>query len=315
MTTLTLGTAQLGMDYGVANDSGKPNRADAICIVRQAIEGGISSFDTARCYGDAEEILGEALFNEEADDVRVITKLDPLGHLGYVSSESAITALVDESVLRSCEALGRESIDVLLLHAWSHRHICQGAIWCRLLQLREQGKIRALGASVYEPAEAIAALGDPDIRYLQIPVNVLDWRWKIRCVHTAIAQRPDVTVHARSALLQGLLSADSARWPDVPELDAVDCVLQLAKLARQFQRESVIDLCFAYVRAQRWVDSVVVGCETLAQLCQNLRLFALPVLTPEQCADVEGCFSAVPEPLLNPSKWNIKTMALAKASA
>ena len=55
---LVLGTAQLGMNYGIANQTGKPELATARNIVRTAWEGGIRCFDTAQGYGDSERILG-----------------------------------------------------------------------------------------------------------------------------------------------------------------------------------------------------------------------------------------------------------------
>jgi hypothetical protein len=58
---MTLGTAQLGMDYGVANRTGKPPREIATAIVRAAIAHGVTVLDTARAYGDSEEVLRAAL--------------------------------------------------------------------------------------------------------------------------------------------------------------------------------------------------------------------------------------------------------------
>src|SRR5207248_1409179 len=58
---LTLGTAQLGMEYGIANRAGQPSRSLAVRIVREAIAHGVKALDTARSYGEAEDVLGEAL--------------------------------------------------------------------------------------------------------------------------------------------------------------------------------------------------------------------------------------------------------------
>jgi aryl-alcohol dehydrogenase-like predicted oxidoreductase len=65
----------------------------------------------------------------------------------------------------------------------------------------------------------------------------------------------------------------------------------------------VSDLCFAYIRSLPWITSVVVGCETLTQLQQNLDHFLRPKLTDEQCEELERVFPRAPEALLNPSKW------------
>ena len=80
---------------------------------------------------------------------------------------------------------------------------------------------------------------------------------------------------------------------------------RLRELSARFDRESLTDLCLAYVRSQPWITSVVVGCETLEQMNENLRLFCLPKLKAEQCAELESLAPKVPESLLNPSLWNV----------
>jgi len=304
---LTMGTVQLGMEYGIANRAGQPAHALAIGMVRQAIAHGVSALDTARAYGEAEEILGEALAGAWRSRVEVVTKLDPLDSLADDAEEGAVRAAVDASVQRSCEALRVARLETILLHRAEHYRAWGGAAWCRLLEMLDEGMIGKLGASVYDPEEALELLRDPAIRHLQIPMNVLDWRWKTSGVDRALADRPDVVVHARSALLQGLLagSGAAALWPATGEYDVSSCLRRLRKLAEEFGRENVTDLCLAYVRAQSWITSVVVGCETLEQLNENLRLFCLPKLSAAQCAELEGALPKAPENLLNPSRWKL----------
>ncbi|HKB98574.1 MAG TPA: aldo/keto reductase [Terriglobales bacterium] len=300
---LTLGTAQLGMEYGIVNREGQPPLQSAIRMVHLAISHGVMALDTARAYGEAEAVLGEALTGAWRSRVEVVTKLDPLASLAHDAVPSEVRAAVDDSVRRSCEALRVEKLSTLLLHRSSHHDAWGGAAWRRLLELRNQGTIGNLGASVYEPREALELLQDPAIAHLQIPMNVLDWRWKASGVDRALAVRPDVVVHARSALLQGLLVSPAAYWPLSAEFDVAGCLRQLQKSADEFNRESVTDLCLAYVRSQPWITSVVVGCETLEQVNENLRLFCRPKLSAEQCAELERLLPRAPESLLNPFQW------------
>jgi aryl-alcohol dehydrogenase-like predicted oxidoreductase len=58
LSKLCLGTAQLGLDYGVNNLTGKPRFEESRAIIQTALESGITAFDTAPAYGDSEEILG-----------------------------------------------------------------------------------------------------------------------------------------------------------------------------------------------------------------------------------------------------------------
>ena len=75
---LVLGTAQLGMPYGIANSTGKPDFETAVSLIKTAWEHGIREFDTAQAYGESETVLGRALSSLGiSNDVRIITKLDP----------------------------------------------------------------------------------------------------------------------------------------------------------------------------------------------------------------------------------------------
>jgi aryl-alcohol dehydrogenase-like predicted oxidoreductase len=230
----------------------------------------------------------------------VITKLD-LSSVHEGLSDSEVRETVDASVDASCRALRTEKLDTLLLHDWTHHNKWGGLAWQRLREHQADGKVSVLGASIYHPHEALAALVDPAIQHLQIPMNVLDWRWKQ--IGQALTKRPDVVVHARSALLQGILAHSAEEWPVIPDFNNTDCAQKLQSLAKKFRRGSVTDLCLAYVRSLPWVSSVVVGCETLHQLEQNLQLFSRPKLSREEIDELQDTLPRAPEELLNPAKW------------
>jgi len=59
---LVLNTAQLGLIYGIANQTGQPDRVITTAIIREACDQGIREFDTAQGYGTIEEVLGKALY-------------------------------------------------------------------------------------------------------------------------------------------------------------------------------------------------------------------------------------------------------------
>jgi spore coat polysaccharide biosynthesis protein SpsF len=297
---LVLGTAQLGLVYGAANRIGQPNARDAELILHSAVSAGVKWIDTAAAYGSAEQRIGAALPGSKG--VRIVTKLAPLDEFDETSDAGDIRRAVRDSVRRSCTRLGTDRLEVLLLHRAHHLMMHSGAVWNAVKALRDEGVIYDLGVSVYSPQEALAALADRDVRHIQLPFNALDWRWRDSGVFEALAKRPGVTVHARSALLQGLLAnANEARWPegvDHAELDA-----RLDSLTRELDRDSPADLCLAYVRAQPWIDGVVVGMESLRQLALNIALFKRSPLTADEIAAVDATLPRASERLLNPALW------------
>ncbi len=306
-----LGTAQLGMNYGRVNRTGKPTKQSAVEMLRYAIANGVTALDTARAYGEAECLIGDALSGSSRSRTHVITKVD-LSDVAEDASDSEVRKSVDVSVNASCRALRADKLDTLLLHDWAHYHMWSGAAWRRLRELQVEGKISRLGASVYYPHEALQALADPDIRHLQIPLNILDRRW--RQIAHAAAQRLDVIVHVRSVLLQGILAHPPDQWPIVAGFDNAECAQKLQALTKKFNRAHVPDLCLAYVRSLPWVSSVVVGCETLDQMQRNLQLFLRPELSSEEIDELEHGLPGAPEELLNPAKWEMLEQKIAHAS-
>ena len=78
LSRLTLGTAQLGFSYGVANRSGAPSQKEVQKMLETAAAAGVNCLDTARGYGDSEKVLGEALRATGLHEhFQMVTKIDP----------------------------------------------------------------------------------------------------------------------------------------------------------------------------------------------------------------------------------------------
>lgn len=299
MAEFVLGCVQLGLAYGAANGTGKPSHSAALRLLGRAVAAGIRTYDVARAYGDAEDRLGEALSDYP---VAIVTKLSPLNDVSDSSSPAHIIMAVEASIAASREALRRNRLDCILLHRAAQRTLWDGVVWQRLLAHRSAGVIARLGVSVQCPQEAVAALADPDVQHIQLPFNLLDWRWER--VLSLCATRPDVTVHVRSVFLQGLLAADNpAFWPTIEDVDTKDVMAKISTLVHDLGRDSAADLCLAYARGQSEIDGLVVGLETEAQLEANLSLFAKPPLSAADCARVKAFLPRLPEQLLNPALW------------
>ena len=81
VSKLSLGTAQLGFDYGIVNVGGKPNLDKSFEILKTAINAGINCFDTAPSYGDSEEIIGSFvadMFDVESPIIFINRLLSPV---------------------------------------------------------------------------------------------------------------------------------------------------------------------------------------------------------------------------------------------
>ena len=125
---LILGSAQWGMSYGIANQSGPPSGAELVTMLEHARDAGVRGIDTARAYGQAESRIGETLRSvPSSHGWRVITKLAPDVHedgLGIAETlERLATSLSDSRI-----ALGQDNLGTVLLHRFAHRHACGGKL-------------------------------------------------------------------------------------------------------------------------------------------------------------------------------------------
>ena len=122
---------------------------------KQAVELGITTFDTANVYslGSSEEITGTLLREfTNREDVVIATKVHGAmrpGPYGHGLSRKAILSEVDASLTR----LGTDYIDLYQIHR-PDEHIDIDETLGALSDLEHQGKIRAFGSSTF-PAEQI----------------------------------------------------------------------------------------------------------------------------------------------------------------
>ena len=122
MKTRTLGTSGLRITeiaYGNWLTHGSQVEAEAAhACVRQALEEGITTFDTADVYANtaAETVLGEALEGERREGLEIFTKVfwptGPGGHNDSGLSRKHIFAAIDASLRR----LGMDHVDLYQIH-------------------------------------------------------------------------------------------------------------------------------------------------------------------------------------------------------
>lgn len=303
---LVLGTAQLGLNYGIANESGKPEQVEAERLIKNAIANGASYIDTARAYGDSEEVIGNALKSGWEGRARIVTKLSPLTDCPPDAEPAVVNAFVDASIYKSCMALRMQYLDVLMLHRASHMHDWDGGVWSRLLEHKASGRLMALGVSVQNPEELALALESTDVEFIQMPFNVLDWRWD-QLIPKIKAQRKarSLTIHVRSTLLQGLLTSTSTGHWRRANVSSPKLVLDwLVEQCSNAGRESVSDFCLSFVKSLDWVDGLVVGMETMAQLSENIEILCRPDLSADLMRSVMMTRPRLEEDSLNPACWS-----------
>ena len=285
---LALGTAQFGLDYGIANRDGKVPDEELASILALARGAGVDTLDTAIAYGDAEERLGRA----GVDGFRIVSKLPAVP-----PGTADVRAWVRESVAASLTRLRVESLAGLLLHRPDDLSGPNGeGLKAGLQDVVELGLVSCIGVSLYDPE----ALDDLPTGFtpglVQIPSNVFDqrilegkWIDRLRVIGAQI--------HVRSAFLQGLLLLPPAdrptwvkRWSDL--FDAYDD--WLAETGA-----TPLEGCIGVALSLPGVDRVIVGVDRESHLEEIIRAASSPQIR------LPMALAARDIDLLNPARWPV----------
>lgn len=281
------------MDYGIANQSGKPNFEAARSLIATALELGIDSFDTATAYGDSEAVLGRALKSLRDRDInpRIMSKVSAAE---MVSVESCVAA-----VLQSLQQLQSDGLELLFAHSFASLN--EPVTAAALKDVKRQGLAKATGVSVYTAQEALTALRQAEIDVVQMPLNALDQQAITASVIQAARQTGKRLIF-RSIFLQGLL---------VMPLDQVP---QHMSFSRNFlqswhelcKRLAVPPRVLALQCALALADGMplLIGCDSAAQLRENAEALDYRSSHVDEALAATAKLSAqVPEQLKNPSLW------------
>lgn len=304
VSEVSLGTVELGMEYGLKEDgeSSVPAEADARNLLNRAIDSGVNFIDTAALYGNSEEIIGRALEgrrSEYALATKCMHRLDE--GLDYHESRRSISESIDTSLSR----LRTDCIDLLQVHGRDIldvelRMIRDGAVIDEMEKARKAGKIRFTGYSSYSEEAALAAIEDGRWDTLQVACNILDRRQLKRVVPEARASGIGVIV--RSALLKGALTHKSKFMPErlKPLADHVDRLVAIQSATPY----SLPELALRFVLSIPDVSTIIVGADRITYLEEAVSTSDGKGLSEEILVKLEDM--ALDDPyLLNPGNWGI----------
>jgi aryl-alcohol dehydrogenase-like predicted oxidoreductase len=304
ISRMTLGTAQLGLNYGIANRIGQPSLERAHEILKRALALGINAFDTAPSYGNSETIVG-AFFERQKASFKmpiIITKIPKIQPLSKASFEQ-VYAFIRGSLIRSASRLKMKQIPIALVHHAPDVTTYGKDVTESLNTLKKEGLIKYSGVSVYDPDEVEEFLRIGQMEAIEIPVNLFDRRLIDQGLLLELAKK-EIMVLARSVFLQGLFFLDPEKLPVALHL-AVKPLRQL-RLLSQETGVSIESLAVTFVRDLPGINSLVMGVETVEQLKRDIEVLNAPHLPDRINEKLAQYYSNLPEKLINPSLWNVE---------
>jgi aryl-alcohol dehydrogenase-like predicted oxidoreductase len=199
VSRITLGTWAIGGWMW-----GGTKEATSIATIRAALAHGINVIDTAPVYGfgRAEEIVGNALTDGLRQHVILSTKVGLEWRDGKITRNGSRERIMRE-MGDSLRRLRTDTIDVYQVH-WPDPKVPIEETARAMLELYEQGTIRAIGASNFSVAQMEAFRRVAPLHVLQPPYNLFE-----RAIESEIlpyCQKHGIATFGYGALCRGLLS-------------------------------------------------------------------------------------------------------------
>lgn len=287
---------------------------NAIKAIQASLDAGVNLIDTAPAYGLglSETIVGKALAGRR-DKVILATKLGLVWHVRqgqhffdehgkpvyrYLSPES-----IRYEVERSLERLGTDYIDLCQTH-WQDSTTPIEETMQTLLDLKQEGKIRAIGASncTVQQLEAYRRVGPLDAT--QEKYSLLDRG--LENAYLPYTRQRHIAMLAYSPLANGLLTGkigphrqfppDDLRYNNprfsVESRRTVQAFLEKIKPLAQEYDATLGQIMIAWTLAQPGVTHALVGGRSRSQAIENARAGDLK-LSAQDLARIEQAWREV----------------------
>lgn len=289
MTKLALGTVQFGLNYGVANKSGKIKFSVAKDIISLANIKKIDLIDTAISYGDSETILGKI----GIQDFKIVSKLSDIP-MDCPNVESWI----NNELYNCLQRLQTKSIYGLLVHNTENLLGKHGdAIINTLNKLKSLKLIKKLGISIYDPTELDHLMNLMEINIVQAPLNLIDRRIETSGWLSKLYKN-GIEVHTRSSFLQGLLLMSRAEIPS--KFNRWSKMWNLWSKELEKNNLDAATVCLSYPLSLPEVSRVLIGVD-------NLEQFKSLILASNKNLETKdwSFMNSTDLTLINPSNWKV----------
>jgi aryl-alcohol dehydrogenase-like predicted oxidoreductase len=283
----SIGTAQIGLNYGIANANGKMHFDEANALLGLARQKNVRLIDTAVEYGDSQKTLGKIGVN----DFKLVTKVPALPQ-----NTPDVSLWVQEIIDQSLQELNITKFYGVLLH-----HPCdlEGPDAERLYEalnlLKLSGLTEKIGISAYENPQIDTLIDRFEFDMVQAPLSIIDRRIiDSGCLERMRAK--GIEFHARSIFLQGLLTLAKHERP--PQFSKWQLMFESWDNWLVENQLTSVEACIRYITNIDGVDRVVLGIDSCNQLIELIAIDTKPL----QNIPVWPCLDDMA--LLNPRSWN-----------
>ena len=270
-------------------------------LVRTAIESGIELIDTALMYGPyrSEELIGEVVKEMGCRaDVALATKIGPKFVDGKMMMDNS-PAFLRQEVDKALQRLQTDYVDLMYLHYPDEQTPKDEAIGV-LKELKDAGKIRAIGVSNFSPEQLKEANKDGYVDVLQGNYNLLER--EAEQMYFPYTREHNISFIPYFPLASGLLTGKYSKDDTFDDLRAslpqfqgetfagnLEKVEQLREIASAKGAE-VAHIVLAWYLVQEDIAAIIPGAKRVDQVKSNLQTMDVK-LTPGEIQAINRIFS------------------------
>jgi aryl-alcohol dehydrogenase-like predicted oxidoreductase len=282
VSVLGFGGAEIGFEKASSQAVGQ--------LLHGALDAGLNVIDTAECYLNSEELIGQAV-SSRRKDYYLFTKCGhPEGPNNGFAEDWRPTSLL-QSIQRSLVRLKTDRLDLVQLHSCSEAELRRGDVITALQQARDKGYTRYLGYSgdgsaaryaiecgAFDTLQTSVSVAEQEAIELTLPLarqrqmGVIAKR-PLANVAWRYAQRPEVAYH-------------QPYWE------------RLQKLQYEFLRDSqqAVAMALRFTLSVPGVHTAIVGTKNPSRWQENAQLLAAGPLPSEQFEAIRSRWKQVVQP-------------------
>tara|TARA_E500000178_G_scaffold344230_1_gene392132 strand:- start:9459 stop:10814 length:1356 start_codon:yes stop_codon:yes gene_type:complete len=284
LSKISLGTAQVGLDYGINNSKGMMNSKNLKAIINYSNLMGIRNIDTAFSYGESESKLG----NVGVKNFKITSKVPHV----FSSQKNHIKKFLMTSLKR----LKIKKLECLMIHdpytLKNKGNLMK--IFNEMLKLKSINLIQKIGVSITDFSDLDFLIKNSPVDVIQVPFNILDQRIKKKFFLEKL-EKKNIEIEVRSVFLQGLLFKKKSDIKKMFKKSKYNW--DKLNFFFKYDKFSKFSYMLNYVYDQKFIKRIVVGFDDVRQLTQlgRVKRFEKKITRRFSCND---------EKILNPHLWS-----------
>ncbi|MCD6048240.1 MAG: hypothetical protein K0S08_1887 [Gammaproteobacteria bacterium] len=287
-TFIGLGAVEIGRSWGIgtATERRPPDEQTAADVIHTILDSHINVIDTANCYHLSESRIGKYLGNARAH-IMLNTKAGE--HNVFANNKTCITpaddkpycenpaaeydfskAAIRHDVEGSLKRLNTAQLDTVFIHFDDKpkKVIDKGDAVAELKQLKKEGKIRYIGASLDDVAQTTRAIESGDYDAIEVEYNLLN---QSQQNNIRLAHQKGLGVFVRGGVGTDLLTAKVKPYINDPNLPFRNQLIQLLALTHN-DYDQLTALALEFLYENKNIDCVVLGTKNPQHLKKDIAL-------------------------------------------